>query len=169
MQSKSEAHPDSVNGRLAIYLSEEKEAIITEWLERVRADKAILPTANLNTVALKNHLPELFDDLTDSLRRYGNDAIAEQAAKDAEEHGATRWRQGYELTEVLRELKHLRAIFIYHLRVFEEVNPDFGMAARLFVSTTLHGFLDDLAMDATEEFLWSQLSVLDQTAKANAL
>jgi hypothetical protein len=30
------------------------------------------------------------------------------------------------------------------------------MAARLFVATTLHRFLDEMAIDAAEEYLWSK-------------
>lgn len=161
MTSKTEAHPDSVNGRFASYLVTKKEAILAEWLERVRADPSIIPTDTLNAVALKNHLPEIFDDLIDTLRRYGNETVAEQAVKDAEQHGATRLRQGYQLPEMLRELKHLRAVLIYHARAFEDLNPDDGMVARLFISTTLHGFLDEMAIDATEEYLWSQRNLQD--------
>jgi hypothetical protein len=88
--------------------------------------------------------------------------VAEQAVKDAEEHGYTRLRQGYELTEMLRELKLLRSVLIFYLRAFEDIHPEDGMAARLFTSTTLHAFLDDMAISATEEFLWSNLSLQDQ-------
>lgn len=161
MTSKSEAHPDSVNARFANHLESHKEAVLGEWLERVRADPSIIPTDTLNTVALKNHLPEIFDDLIDTLRRYGNENVAEQAVKDAEQHGATRLRQGYQLPEMLRELKHLRAVLIYHARAFEDLNPDDGMVARLFISTTLHGFIDEMAIDATEEYLWSQRNLQD--------
>jgi hypothetical protein len=128
----------------------------------VSGDPAIPATEALSTHAVQNHLPEIFDDLTASLRRYGSETVAKKAVKDAEDHGATRMRQGYQLTEMLRELKHLRAILIYHLRVFEDLNPDDGMVARLFISTTLHGFLDEMVIDATEEFLWSQLSFDEQ-------
>lgn len=76
-----------------------------------------------------------FDDLTETLRRYGCEVVAWQAVKDAEEHGYTRQRQGYELTEMLRKLKILRAVLIFHLRAFEDLNPEDGMAARLFTST----------------------------------
>ncbi len=85
----SEAHSESVNARLATYLNEQKESIISEWLVRVRGDISI-PTETLSTDALKNHLPQLFDDLTQTLRRYGSDKVAEQTLKDAEDHGATR-------------------------------------------------------------------------------
>ncbi len=148
----SEAHPESVNGRLATYLNEQKESIIGEWLVRVRGDIKIR-TDTLSTEALKNHLPVLFDDLTQTLRRYGSETVAEQSVKDAEEHGAMRWRQGYDIAEVLRELKHLRVVIIYSLCMFEELNPDYGMAARLFVTVSLHRFLDEMAIDATEQFV----------------
>jgi hypothetical protein len=150
------------NVLLADYLAAQKEAIINEWLVRVHADAAIIATATLNTVALKNHLPEIFEDLTDTLRRYGSEKVAEQAVKDAEEHGATRLQQGYELPEMLREIMHLRAILIYHLRHFEDLHPELGTAPRLFISTALHRFLDEMMIDATEEYLWSKLSLQDQ-------
>ena len=154
--------PTSVNVQLADHLGAQKEAIINEWLERVHGDAAIVASETLNTVALKNHLPEIFDDLTDTLRRYGSENVAEQALKHAGEHGAKRLQQGYELPEMLRELMHLRAILIYHLRQFEDLNSEFGVTSRLFISTTLHRFIDEMMIDATEEYLWSQLSLQDQ-------
>lgn len=162
MTTNSENHPGSINLRLANYLHEKKEAVISEWLERVQADPQIVSTEILNTIALKNHLPQILDDLTDTLRRYGSKTVAEQAITDAEDHGATRFRQGYELPEMLRELKHLRAIIIYHLRVFDDLNTEDGVAGKLFISTTVHGFLDEMAIDATEEYLWSKMSLQDQ-------
>jgi len=168
MTLKPEAHPDSVNGRLADYLASKKEEILTDWLKKVRADPAIISTEILNTVALKNHMPEIFDDLIGTLRRYGCEVVAGQAVKDAEKHGYTRLRQGYELTEMLRELKLLRSLLIFHLGAFEDLNPDDGMAARLFTATTLHGFLDEMAIDATEEYLWSKLSLQDRIHKGSS-
>lgn len=152
MQPEPNAHPSSVNGRLAQNLTSNRNEIIGEWLKRVRSDTNI-PTDSLTTPQLKDHMPQLFDDLTSTLCRYGSEAVSEQSEKDGEKHGATRWQQGFELTEMLRELMHLRAILIYHLRIFEETNEDFGMASRLFVSSTLHRFLDEMGIDATRQFL----------------
>ncbi len=59
---------------------------------------------------------------------------------------------------MLRELKHLRAVIIYSLRMFEELNDGYSMASRLFVSITVHRFLDDLAIEATEQFLKSEVA-----------
>lgn len=148
---------------LADYLVAQKGAIISEWLKCVRSDTTIISTEILNTTALTDHMPQIFDDLTNTLRIYGSDAVAEQSVKDTEEHGFTRMCQGYELPEMLRELMHLRATLIYHLRNFEDLHSDLGPTSRLFISTTLHRFIDEMVIDGTEEYLWSKLSLHDQT------
>ncbi len=152
MKSKPKAHPDSVNGRLAASLDSQRNEIIEEWIDRVRKDPAI-PTDSLTLKQVRNHIPHLFDDLTETLSRYGSEAVDEQAEKDGEEHGAVRWEQGFELPEMLRELMHLRSILINRLGLFESKNEDFGMVARLFVTTTLHRFIDRMGINATEQFL----------------
>ncbi|GEM_PF-1414215 len=50
----------------------------------------------------------------------------------------------------------------YHLRLFDDLHPDHGIAAMLFVSTVIHRFLDDLVIGITEEFLSAQLEVYDE-------
>lgn len=152
LESDPEAHPESVNGRLARSLDSERGDIMNEWLNRVRKDP-LIPTESLTLEQVRDHLPQLFDDLTNTLSRYGSADVAEQSEKDGEEHGAARWQQGFQLPEMLRELMHLRTILIRRLGLFEENNEDFGMVARLFVTTTLHGFLDRMGINATEQFL----------------
>jgi len=166
-ESKPKAHPDSVNGRLARSLDLQRNDIINEWLEKVGNDPTI-PTDSLTLEQVRDHLPELFDDLTETLSRYGSEVVAEQAEKDGEEHGAARWQQGFQLPEMLRELMHLRAILIHRLGLFESSNEDFGMVARLFVTTTLHGFLDRMGINATEQFLTQGLNERELKPKTEA-
>ncbi len=167
LDSTAKAHPDSVNGRLAETLDSQRDAIINEWLERVRKDPFI-PTDSLTLDQVRDHLPQLFDDLTQTLTRYGSDVVAEQSERDGEQHGIARWQQGFELPEMLRELMHLRAILIHRLGLFEASNEDYGMVARFFVTTTLHGFLDRMGINATEQFLAQESGkpVSTQTNKA---
>jgi len=54
---------------------------------------------------------------------------------------------------MLREIMHLRSILIHRLALFESNNSVFGVDARLFVTTTLHRFLDRMGINATEECL----------------
>jgi hypothetical protein len=154
MTTPTEADADSVNAHLAEFLCNRKEEMIRSWMGRVQADRAI-PAESLTTNQLRDNLPRLFDDLADTIRRYGSDDVADRTTKDAEKHGAERWLQGFELPQLLREIMHLRGIFIFHLRIFEEQHGDFGSAARLYAHTTVHQFLDELGIDATERFLAS--------------
>ncbi len=102
---------------------------------------------------VRDHLPQLFDDLTETLSCFGSEIVAERSEKDGEKHGAARWQQGFQLPEMLCELMHLRTILINWLGLFEASNEDFGLVARLLVTTTLHRFLDRMGINATEQFL----------------
>jgi hypothetical protein len=125
MSTPPEADSDSVNGQLAEFLCSRKEEMIRSWIGRIQADPAI-PAESLTTNQLRDNLPRLFDDLADTILRYGSDEVANRTARDAEKHGAERWQQGFELPQLLREIMHLRAVFIYHLRIFEEQHAGFG-------------------------------------------
>jgi hypothetical protein len=142
---------DPVNVRLACYLCDRREEIVLEWLDRVRADPKIA-NDSMTTLQVRDHVPNLFDDLAETLRSYPGTGTAEQSQRDGDAHGSTRWKEGYSLPEVLREIKHLRAVLVHHLAAFEDLNSDFGLVPRLFATTTLHAFLDNLSLDASEMF-----------------
>ena len=149
---KTEAHPKRISGRLATYLTEQKDAIIKEWVAQVRKDSAV-PTDTMATLEIGGHVPPIFDAIIQSLRQHRTDAAMEQIRETTATHIVTRWQQHYNLPAVLREVSLLRTIFIYHLRMFEELHPDFGVAARFFASATINSMLDKVVMDATDQFL----------------
>jgi RsbT co-antagonist protein rsbRD N-terminal domain len=148
----TEAHPESASGRLAAYLESHKDAMTNEWVARVRKDSAV-PTDSMTKPEIIDHIPEIFDAIIQALRQHRSDTTIEQVHQIAARHAIVRWIEHFNLQAVLRELSLLRAEFIYHLRVFEEEHPDFGIAARLFASTTIHQILDDAVIDATNTFL----------------
>ena len=152
MPTSSEPDPESVNAQLAEFICGRKEEIIRAWLGRVQADP-VVPTAALTPNQLRDHLPRLLDDLADTLRLQGNERVAEQTEEHAEKHGIERWQQGYDVVKLLREVMHLRGVFIYHLRVFEELHPDLGTAARLFAHSEVHRFLDEMDISGVVRFL----------------
>ena len=154
MPVPSDPKSESVNERLADFLCARKDEIIRAWIGRVQADPSM--DTKLTTNQIRDHLPRLLDDLADTLRRHGNDRALEQTADDAEKHGVERWQQGYDVAKLLREILHLREIFIYHLRIFEDTHPDLGTPARLFTHSAVHHFLDELGINAIERFLASE-------------
>jgi RsbT co-antagonist protein rsbRD N-terminal domain len=148
----TEVRPESASGRLAAYLESHKEAMTSEWVGRVRKDSAV-PTDFMTKPEIIDHIPQIFDAIIQALRQHRSDTTIEQVHQIAARHMIVRWIEHFNLQAVLRELSLLRAEFIYHLRVFEEEHPDFGIAARLFASTTIHQILDDAVIDTTNTFL----------------
>ncbi len=123
-----------------------------EWVERVRKDSAV-PTDFMTKPEIIDHIPQIFDTIIQALRQHRSDTTIEQVHQIAARHTIVRWIEHFNLQAVLRELSLLRAEFIYHLRVFEEEHPDFGIAARLFAAATIHQILDDAVIDTTNTFL----------------
>jgi hypothetical protein len=148
----TEAHLESASGRLAAYLDSHKDAMTNEWVARVRKDSAV-PTDSMTKLEIIDHLPAIFDAISEALRQRRSDTTTEQLHEIAVRHTIVRWIEHYNLQAVVREISLLRTEFIYHLRVFEEEHPDFGTAPRLFASTTIHQILDDILIDATNTFL----------------
>ena len=142
----------SIGVQLSAFLSARREPITAEWVEAVEHDAKILSSDNLTLHQLRDHLPQLFDNLGATLLDAFNQGAKEDAAQTAAKHGAHRWSTGYDLSELLREYAHVRSAFIAYLIEFEELHEDFGGAARVFAQVTLHRFLDDAVRNSVEQF-----------------
>jgi hypothetical protein len=83
-----------------------QETIVRDWTEKVAADRRVNSDARLSYVQLIDHVPQIVEEL----RRALSDPSAEpHVLEQGKQHGRQRWRQGYELKEVVRELTLLRA------------------------------------------------------------
>jgi hypothetical protein len=128
----------------------------------VLPDRDIGTARSANTSLPGHRLHFLLDELNETLRYYRSAGVTVKESGNPRKHGTSAWQQGYQLSEVMRELKHFRALLIYHLRLFEDLHQDHGMAAMLFVASVSHGFLDDLVINITDEFLSAQLDVNEE-------
>ncbi len=88
---------------LADHLSAESDAIIAAWREAVEQSGEIPDASRLTYQEFADHIPGLLDRLADRLR--GRPADTET---DGKNHGRLRFRQGYDISEVIGELGHLR-------------------------------------------------------------
>lgn len=143
MRADNDGHPKSVNSCLAEFLESRREIIHEDWLQQVSPSLQSSENSS-NGSAISNRIPALLDDLTATLRK----PCATQAA---DETSAGPCRNQDPLCDFLGEIKKLRENLLYHLRAFEDLHPDHGMAAMLFVSTVLHRFLDDIMIEAARE------------------
>ncbi len=144
-------HPN-IGIRLAAFLADRREQIISEWTASVHRDRMIASSETLTHSQLRDHLPQLLDNLSDTLCNAFSEDVKQQAAWTAATHGHMRWKEGYDISEVLREMRDLRAVLIPHLIEFQEHHPDVGAARQLFSTITVHRFLDDAIRISVEQF-----------------
>ena len=146
----------TVGARLATFLTDRQEQIISEFTTAVHYDPKVQTSENLTQKQLTKHLPQLLDQLAETLCKAFSQEVKEQAAYIAATHGHHRWKRGYDLSELLRELALLRSELVRHLVAFLDQYPDVAGAARLFVMTTLHRFLDNSMRVSVEQFMAAQ-------------
>ena len=127
-----------------------QETIVRTWTEKVASDRRISSDERLSYLQLVDHIPQIVEELQDAL---GESHPAPAMLSEGREHGRQRWRQGYELKEVVRELTLLRVTlveFIEHYRGALAVRtPD--ELTRSFHRINI--FMDDEIYRTVEAFL----------------
>jgi hypothetical protein len=108
---------DSVR-RLASCVRAKQADIRETWRSRVRSDPDV-PSAGLTDLELDDHVPELLERIATALEEFATwrddaEGRGEQAGRGpaALKHVRLRTRQGYDLSQVLRELHHLRGSIV---------------------------------------------------------
>jgi PAS domain S-box-containing protein len=88
---------------LADHIDQHAEAILAVWKATVDRVGDVPEAERLSRAEFLDHVPELIDRLADRLRGRPADA-----ALEGRKHGQHRWRQGYDIAEVVNEFGHLR-------------------------------------------------------------
>ena len=116
---------------VAKHLSNRREAILQAWQSAIKRDPALTTGDSLPRVQLYDHIPAML--LTFERELYRSPADAIEAGKEAGQapaaaHGLQRWRQGYDLREVTRELGKLNECVVAELDSYTEANPEVSHA-----------------------------------------
>jgi hypothetical protein len=131
------------------------ETIVQKWTEKVTTDKRINSDSRLSYVQLVDHVPQIVEELrlalVSSNGNSGNGVMLQQGR----EHGRQRWKQGYELKEVVRELTLLRATLMEFIETYRGAltthTPDQLSQSYRKIS----GFMDEEIYRTVEAFLES--------------
>jgi len=149
-----QAPPETSIGRqFADFLSKQGGQIILDWTAAVHKDRMITSSEDLTHRQLIDHVPQLLDDLNHTLCNAFSEDVKQQASWTAAIHGQMRWKEGYDISELLREMRDLRLVLIPYVIEFQEQHPEAGGAKNLFAMNVLHGFLDDSMRTSVEQFL----------------
>ena len=150
---------------LADYLAAQREPLLKEWMNEVHKDANIQTSETISTRELRDHIPNMFDDLVEMLRHSDKQSTG-RAEDHARVHGHYRLTQGYELSELLREIALARLVFTNHIVAFEERTPAFDSEAERFALRTIHEFFDNLARESVKRFVDEQQAELAHLSAA---
>jgi signal transduction histidine kinase len=114
---------------LARHLTGRREVILQSWRTAIRKDPALRTSDSLPRADLYDHIPSLLASFERELCHLRSDEVARAAHNSAAAHGLQRWRQGYDLREVARELGKLNACVVDELEDYTRTHPDTSHAA----------------------------------------
>ena len=89
---------------LAAHIDRHSETILAHWREAVENLGDVPEADRLTREEFLDHVPALLDRLAERLRGGPGDVVEEGKG-----HGRLRWRQGYDIAAVVREMSQLRA------------------------------------------------------------
>jgi signal transduction histidine kinase len=95
-------------------------------MKRAVLDPDIGPAGNLTHVELADHLPAVLEEICLALERSDLDIVQQAISSDAREHGQWRWRQGYQLDELVRELDLFRQVLADAVEAYPSIDARFG-------------------------------------------
>jgi len=150
-QSRSE---DPHVAGFADFVHAQQEQILHSWIAAVDRHPNISTSDNLTYTQLLDHLPELCAELAALLKQPNAQEIKREARQDARAHGWKRWRQGYKLEELIREICLIRRDFIdTWFKAFANTNAHFDIDAQNSARRVVESFFDNVIIEATVQFV----------------
>ena len=140
-----------------------RDEILHSWIAAVDKNPNISTSDNLTYTQLLDHLPELCAELAALLKQPDAKEIKREAKQDARAHGWKRWRQGYKLEELIREICLIRRSFLdIWLKAFAAEEPGFDFDAQNAAERVVENFFDNLIIEATVQFVEEHQEALRQ-------
>jgi hypothetical protein len=127
-----------------------QETIVRDWTEKVTSDRRINSDARLSYIQLIDHVPQIVEELQQAIARGEREA---PMMSEGREHGRQRWRQGYELKEVVRELTLLRATLVEFLERYGGALPERTPEEVARSLNRINIFMDDEIYRTVEAYL----------------
>jgi signal transduction histidine kinase len=111
--------------RFADFLRRERTRLTERWLKAVFGDAGVVEADNLTYEQLADHLPKILDELCEALDAEALERAEPAIEGEARQHGVVRWRQGYRIEEVVRELDLFHETLASALEAFANTDSTF--------------------------------------------
>jgi signal transduction histidine kinase len=148
----------------AKHLRAHQSTITEAWIQAVKSDPEITSSQNLTRAELADHLPALFNDLIDYLQTFATEGTRQRVRQEAQRHGNQRWKQGYRLIELLRELSTVHRLFLrLGLRRFLELHPEFSADSE-DARDLIRQYFEDATIGSVEQYVQNYNAQLGETS-----
>src|SRR5262245_7216774 len=138
---------------LANFIFNLRFEITRRWVEAIHRNPDIETSENLTYMQLVDHMPALFEEMCSLLRQEEDQQVKAEIDRKAQVHGRSRWKDGYKIDELLRELSLVRKIILTeYLTRFAQQNPDFTGEIKHAAKEIIHEFLNDVIISSTRKF-----------------
>lgn len=137
-----------------------REAILRDWVDRVRDNQTVQADVLLAEPLLLDHVPQLFDAILDRLEINRPREDAEQFAAI---HGFTRRLSGYNLAETVLELLMFRRAIWAHLTAVGA-----RVAGAYAAMEQIDGMVDRAVMSSLNAFMDPNARMLERRTEGDA-
>jgi signal transduction histidine kinase len=122
-------------------------------MRAVSSDENIPSADRLTMTTLQDHFPEMLRELAEAVRE-PRKSDAPAARETGSAHGRARWRSGYRIDELLRELARIREMVLKEIATIEpgEVSDE----VRGNLNRTVLVFFDTIAATSARQFVDAQ-------------
>lgn len=96
-----------------------------QWMDAVAKDVDLVEADKLTYQQLVDHLPEILDGLCAALDSEDLERVESSIERNAKKHGKVRWRQGYRIEELVRELDLFHQVLADALEEFAAQDSTF--------------------------------------------
>jgi signal transduction histidine kinase len=106
-------------------LRAEQVNLTERWMKAVFGDTDLNDSDKLTYDQLADHLPNILDEICVALENEDLDKAEPAIERNARLHGKLRWRQGYRIDELVRELELFRQVLMGAITQYVETHRDF--------------------------------------------
>lgn len=130
-------------------LARGSEQIVRAWSEKVMSDRRVQSDSRLSYIQLIDHIPQIIEELKQAMSQ----GPPEESLIEARLHGRQRWREGYELKEVIRELILLRVTLLEFLETYRGAMRQHNLDQLTHAYRKINGFMDEELYKTVEAYL----------------
>jgi signal transduction histidine kinase len=109
----------------ADHLRQQRVNLTERWMKAVFNDADLSESDRLTYEQLSDHVPSILEEICSALDDQDLDQVEPSIERSARQHGRLRWKQGYRIDELVRELDLLRQVLMGAIVMFAEGQPSF--------------------------------------------